>query len=78
MLAAPMTMMRCERCRAVVSSIDAVTMIRTGTPCGVCGGTLIHGAPALPDSPQDASALARAFDEGVTSERRFLRSRLLT
>jgi len=33
-------MMRCERCRAVLSSADAPAMIRAGTPCGVCGGVL--------------------------------------
>jgi len=44
------TMMRCERCRAVLSSADAPAMIRAGTPCGVCGGVLTlarthaHGA----------------------------------
>lgn len=36
----PLTMMRCERCRAIVSSTEAPTMIRQGTPCGVCGGPL--------------------------------------
>lgn len=35
------TMMRCERCRAVLSSADAPAMIRAGTPCGVCGGVLM-------------------------------------
>ncbi len=42
-----MTMMRCERCRAVLSSVDAPAIIRAGTPCGVCGGVLfLAGAPA--------------------------------
>lgn len=77
MLAAPVTMMRCERCRAVVSSVDAPEMIRTGTPCGVCGGTLTIPTAALPDRTQDPYALARAVDGGMSSERRFLRSRLL-
>lgn len=34
------TLVRCERCRAVISSAEAATMIRHGVPCGVCGGTL--------------------------------------
>ena len=32
--------LRCERCRAVISSAEAADMIRHGVPCGVCGGTL--------------------------------------
>jgi hypothetical protein len=35
-----LTMMRCERCRAVLSSAEAPAMIRAGRPCGVCGGVL--------------------------------------
>jgi hypothetical protein len=31
-------LMRCERCRAVISGSEATDMIRHG--CGVCGGTL--------------------------------------
>ena len=34
------TLMRCERCKAVVSNAQATDMIRHGVPCGVCGGTL--------------------------------------
>ncbi len=34
------TLVRCVRCRAVISSADAADMIRHGVPCGVCGGTL--------------------------------------
>jgi hypothetical protein len=34
------TLMRCERCKAVVSNAQASDMIRHGVPCGVCGGTL--------------------------------------
>ncbi len=33
-------LMRCERCRAVISSAEARSLIRHGVPCGVCGGTL--------------------------------------
>ena len=39
------TMMRCERCRAVLSSAEAPAMIRAGTPCGVCGGVLALARP---------------------------------
>lgn len=35
-----LTMMRCERCRAVLSNAEAPALIRAGTPCGVCGGVL--------------------------------------
>lgn len=34
------TLVRCERCRAVISSAEASDMIRHGVPCGVCGGRL--------------------------------------
>jgi hypothetical protein len=34
------TMMRCERCRAVISTAEATELIRPGAPCGVCGGRL--------------------------------------
>ena len=33
-------LVRCERCRAVISSAEAKRIIRHGVPCGVCGGTL--------------------------------------
>jgi phage FluMu protein Com len=36
-----LTMMRCERCRAVLSNAEAPALIRAGTPCGVCGGVLV-------------------------------------
>lgn len=38
------TMLRCDRCRAVISSAEASDMIRHGVPCGVCGGTLALGS----------------------------------
>jgi hypothetical protein len=48
-----LTMMRCERCRAVLSSAEAPAMIRAGRPCGVCGGVLSlarpQGRAAAPD-----------------------------
>lgn len=34
------TLMRCERCRALISTAEATELIRNGVPCGVCGGTL--------------------------------------
>ena len=46
MTAESLTMMRCERCRAVLSNSDAAALIRAGTPCGVCGGQLtLAGSP---------------------------------
>lgn len=39
------TLVRCERCRAVISSAEAVDMIRDRVPCGVCGGTLSLSPP---------------------------------
>ena len=48
------TLVRCERCRAVISSAEATDMIRHGVPCGVCGGTLslCNGQPrAGPRTP---------------------------
>lgn len=41
MTAESLTMMRCERCRAVLSNAEAPALIRAGTPCGVCGGVLV-------------------------------------
>jgi len=52
MLAQPLTMLRCERCRAVVSSAEAPMMIREGIPCGVCGGQL-----AAPQHAERSGAL---------------------
>jgi hypothetical protein len=45
-------LVRCERCRAVISGAEATDMIRHG--CGVCGGTLslCHGhRPRTADAP---------------------------
>jgi hypothetical protein len=46
------TLVRCERCRAVISSAEATDMIRHGVPCGVCGGmlALCSGQPRRPDA----------------------------
>jgi len=43
-----LTMMRCERCRAVLSNAEAPALIRAGTPCGVCGGVLALAGPVGP------------------------------
>ena len=57
------TLVRCERCRAVISSAEATTMIRHAVPCGVCGGTL-----ALADT----RATSYPDDSRVSPERRLL------
>jgi hypothetical protein len=57
------TLVRCERCRAVISSAEATSMIRHGVPCGVCGGTL-----SLCDGRQRRAADAPA----PSTERRLL------
>lgn len=48
-------LVRCERCRAVITSAEATDMIRHGVPCGVCGGTLSlcngQPRPAAADAP---------------------------
>ncbi len=49
-----LTMMRCERCRAVLANAEAPALIRAGTPCGVCGGVLTlagsHGREVTSDA----------------------------
>jgi hypothetical protein len=47
-------MMRCERCRVVLSNADAPALIRAGTPCGVCGGPLVLAGPPGPEPTSDA------------------------
>jgi hypothetical protein len=49
-----LTMMRCERCRAVLANADAPALIRAGTPCGVCGGLLMLAGPPGPEPTSDA------------------------
>lgn len=58
------TLVRCERCRAVISSAEAAAMIRHAVPCGVCGGTL-----ALADARVTATD---PNDTRVSPERRLL------
>ena len=45
MTAESLTMMRCERCRAVLANAEAPALIQAGTPCGVCGGVLVLAGP---------------------------------
>jgi hypothetical protein len=47
-------LVRCERCRAVISSAEATDMIRHGVPCGVCGGTLSLCSGNLPPAAPHA------------------------
>lgn len=58
------TMVRCERCRAVISSAEATDMIRHGVRCGVCGGTLSLGQPRRTEDREDVPR--------ASSERRLL------
>jgi hypothetical protein len=59
-----LTMMRCERCRAIVSNAEAPAMIRAGTPCGVCGGVLAlarpHGRATALEEGDDAAPSQRS------------------
>lgn len=55
-----LTMMRCERCRAVLSNAEAPAVIRAGTPCGVCGGVLmLAGSTGREPTADDAESVAR-------------------
>src|SRR5687767_786141 len=55
------TLVRCERCRAVISSAEASAMIRHGVPCGVCGGTLslCHAQPRRKNGDAPAPSAER-------------------
>ena len=59
-------LMRCERCRAVISSAEAKSLIRHGVPCGVCGGTLAFcgnrrtGTESRADGERNGSAAPSA------------------
>ena len=67
-----LTMLRCDRCRAVISSAEASDMIRHGVPCGVCGGPLAPGSNgqwrADPEPPADGGAAMSS----ASPERRLL------
>ena len=63
-------LMRCERCRAVISSAEAKSIIRHGVPCGVCGGTLTLCGNGRHDADPHADATAGATPP--SAERRLL------
>lgn len=75
-------LMRCERCRAVVSNAEAKKLIRHGVPCGVCGGTLSLCGTVRHDARQAGASAASgsaAAGDGVdgkaiapSAERRLL------
>jgi helix-turn-helix protein len=73
----PTVLMRCERCRAVISNAEAKTLIRHGVPCGVCGGTLTlcgnarHGAEIADRLGPSADGYHRA-PSARSPERRLL------
>lgn len=59
-----LTMLRCDRCRAVISSAEASDMIRHGVPCGVCGGPLAPGSNGQwRDADADAAVAPNASAE---------------
>jgi hypothetical protein len=63
------TLMRCERCRAVISTAEATELIHQGAPCGVCGGrlTVCGGRRATPSGGDSDGAGRRP-----SAERRLL------
>ena len=60
------TVLRCERCRAVITTADAEEMIRDGVPCGVCSGTL-----ALCEGRRRTGSVTAA-ERSVVAEHRLL------
>ncbi len=64
-------LLRCERCRAVISSAEAKSLIRHGVPCGVCGGTLALCGSRRSDADLRADA-ERSGAAGPSAERRLL------
>ncbi|MBW3607157.1 MAG: hypothetical protein KY463_02170 [Actinobacteria bacterium] len=66
-------MVRCERCRAVISSAEAKSIIRHGVPCGVCGGTLaLCGNRRRPADLRFGGEPDGAPPPGPSAERRLL------
>ena len=69
-------LVRCERCRAVISSAEAKSIIRHGVPCGVCGGTLAlcgtrrHSADARADGETNGARTTPA--PAPSAERKLL------
>src|SRR4051794_41507590 len=67
-----LTMLRCDRCRAVISSAEASDMIRHGVPCGVCGGPLARGGNGQWRTNADVPARDDAAMSSASPERRLL------
>jgi hypothetical protein len=67
-----LTMLRCDRCRAVISSAEASDMIRHGVPCGVCGGPLALGGSGQWRGDPDALSDDGAATASASPERRLL------
>ena len=71
-------LVRCERCRAVISSAEAKSIIRHGVPCGVCGGTLTlcgnrrHTAELRSDGEANGAPPAPAHVPAPSAERKLL------
>jgi hypothetical protein len=70
-------LMRCERCRAVISNAEAKSLIRHGVPCGVCGGTLtLCGSGRHRADPGAGTGMSADGERGAPSapsaERRLL------
>ena len=71
-------LVRCERCRAVISSAEAKSIIRHGVPCGVCGGTLAlcgnrrRAAEPRADGEANGAAAAPAPVHAPSAERKLL------
>jgi len=58
-------LMRCERCRAVISNAEAKSLIRHGVPCGVCGGTLSLCGNARHDAGPPGAYGSRGDGDGA-------------
>jgi hypothetical protein len=67
-----LTMLRCDRCRAVISSAEASDMIRHGVPCGVCGGPLALGKDGQWRDDADPPADDGRARSSASPERRLL------
>ena len=68
-------MMRCERCRAAISTTEATELIRLGVRCGVCGGTLTlcgGGLEHLGGDHGDGSRGDQGDGSRPSSERRLI------
>ncbi|MEA2419083.1 MAG: hypothetical protein QOE60_1289 [Thermoleophilaceae bacterium] len=70
-------LMRCERCRAVISNAEAKSVVRHGVPCGVCGGTLTLCANNRHDAGAAGPSGATADDRHDSSHAPSAERRLL-